>query len=207
MATIDLYIDIFEKKLVAGLTDPTARTLPRLTQGDSPTMRIWLLQPVAGSSLTTPYTYVLTSGVTLQAAVGARVGNATTYYTQQFTWTASTDVSNPYFTAALPMNTQAITTLLGANGSASAYFEVKMFVSGVPTTVFSDAVTIQAAVIKDGGTIAPPIGTPISAETASATFLGREVVGPITLVCSTDTTKKIQIYVSDDGAFHADPVT
>src|SRR5262245_52124200 len=126
MATIDLYVDTFNKKLVAGLLDSTSVQLPKFFQGDTPTLKVYLLSPVTGSSLTTPYEYIPYSGITLQAAIGTRVGNSTLYYTQQFTWTDSGDPDNPYFTADFPMNTAAITALLAGSGSVtSAFFEIK----------------------------------------------------------------------------------
>jgi hypothetical protein len=207
MATIDLYIDIREKKLVSGLLDATPKQLPKFVQGDNQSMRIWLLQPVSVSSFTTPYEYVPVAGVTIQAAIGTRVGNSTTYYTQQFSWTASADLASPYFDAIFPMNTAAITTLLGTGGeSTAAFFEVKMIVAAVPTTVYSEGCTIQAAVIKDGGISSPPLATPMTVEAAQASFLGYEITGPFTLICATDPTKKISVYVDTAGAFHADPI-
>lgn len=207
MATIDLYIDTFNKKLVAGLLDSTTVSLPKFIQGDTPTLKIWLLTPIASAALSTPYAYVPVSGVTIQAAIGTRVGNSTTYYTQQMTWTASTDLSDPHFTASFPMNTAAINTLLGATGvSTAAFFEVKMITSAVPTTIYSEGVTVQAAVIKDGGTTEPALGTPLSAEAATAAFLARTIRGAVTLE-SEDGTKSVSMYVGTDGTVHFDPLT
>ncbi len=159
----------------------------------------------AAGNVSTP-ARIAVSGVTLQVALGTRVGNETEYYTQQFTWAASADLANPYWYALFPMNTDAITALIGSSSDAFAWFEVKAIIDGLPTTLLSKQVTISAAVIKEGGLIVPPGLTPLAVETANAMFLSREITGPIVLINPT-TGGKIQLSVGDDGTFHADPLT
>lgn len=205
MATIDLFVDIFAKKLVASILSDTRRELHKFTQGDSPTLRIRFLQPTG--TFQNPYSYIATTGITAQAAIGTRIGNSTTYYTQQFTWTPSGDLADPYHEAVLPMNTAAITSLIGSAGSAtSAFFEIKMISGGVPTTVFSEQCTIMAAVIKDGGITVPASPTPLSAEVANVTYVGVEHVGDWILTSAVDPTKKGRIYWGDDNELHVEPI-
>ena len=52
---------------------------------------------LAGFSRISSYTPVATAGITLQAALGLKVGNSSTIYTQAFTWTAGGDLADPYF--------------------------------------------------------------------------------------------------------------
>ncbi len=205
MATIDLYIDTFAKRLVTSLTDTTPVRFPSLVQEDTPTLRIWLLQQVANSTIEDPYVFIPTAGVTLQLAIGTRLGSSSTLYTQQYTWTASGDTTNPYFEAQLPMNTAGITTLLGNQGTASAYLEVKM-TDTYATTILSEQVTVLAAVIKSGGITSPIPTTALSAEVAAATFVKVEHTGSITLICETDSTKKIKLYCGTDGELHEDTI-
>jgi len=207
MATIDLHIDIFAKRLVTSLTDTTPVRVPTFIQEDTPTLRIWLLQPVTGSTIESPYTYIPVEGVTIELAIGTRVGNSTLYYTQQFTWTPSVDISNPYFEALLPMNTAGITTLLGSSGSASAYLEIKMISGGYPTTVLSEQCTVVAAVIKDGGLEEPALATAMSVESALSTFVPVGNAKFAIWECETDPSVKVRQYLAADGTMHFDPIT
>ena len=130
---------------------------------------------LAGFSRVSDFTAIPVSGLTLEMALGRKVGNSSTLFTQQFTFTASDDLADPYFSADLPMNTAAIATLLGSSAQADAWFEVKLLDGGLPRTVLSRLVRVQAAVIKDGGLEEAALPTPISAETCQALFLQRTI--------------------------------
>lgn len=201
MAALNLYIDIDRGECVRSASDSSIAPLPQLTQGDSLQLRIWLL---AGFSRFVAYSKVPVSGITLQVAVGTRSGGATTYYTQQFTWTPSADLGQPYFTGTLPMNTAEITSLLGSSDKANAVLEAKMIVGGEPITVISRAVTINASVIKADTDVVPAPLTPLSAEAARAMFVQVSHVGPIDLMNANG--KGVRIYCDDDGAFRSDPI-
>jgi len=184
---------------VGGVSDSSVVDLPAFVQEDSLNLRITLL---AGFSRVSDYTPIPVAGITLEVALGAKIGNVSLLYTQQFTWVASDDLADPYFAATLPMNTQAIEDLLGSSASAQAWFEVKMLDGGLPRTVLSRRVTIQAAVIKDGGLEEAALPTPISAETSNALFLQRLIPcsagNPIILQNGGIT---MAVYVHTDGTF------
>lgn len=203
MASISLYIDIARNVLITGgpNLNPTPAVLPALVQGDVLNLQIYLVQPTGGIPA---YSIVNNAGLSLQVAIGDKVGNNTNYYATQFVWTA--DPTNSFFYAAISLNTAAITALLGANPTAASTFEVKYIAGGVPSTALEISVTINAAVIKAGGVGAPPAGlTAVSLEYCNATFLPRQVQGAIVLV-SPDGTKKVALYVDNDGAVHQDPL-
>ncbi len=202
MAEHTLYIDCDRATAVRSATDSTAKALPKFVQGDTLLLRVYLLQDYSRSS---EYTPVPTLDLTIQAALGIRVGNDTEYYTQQFTWTASADLADPYFEAEFPMSTAAITTLLASDESAYAYFEVKYIRAGLPTTVLSERVKVWAAVIKEGGLVEAAVPTPLSVEVANAMYLRRTITGAIRLV-SEDGTKQADLYIDNDSTLHCDPV-
>ncbi len=194
-----LFIDTDRSVPVGGVSDSSIVDLPAFVQEDSLNLRITLL---AGFSRVSNYTPIPVSGITLEVALGRKIGNESVLYTQQFTWTESDDLADPYFAATLPMNTGAIATLLGSGATAQAYFEVKLLDGGLPRTVLSRLVTIQAAVIKDGALEEAALPTPISAETCFATFLQR------TIPCSAGNPVILQnglvtmaVYVDTDGTF------
>ena len=195
-----LYIDIDAKALVGGRTSSRSISLPSFIQGDTGlTQRITFLNNYADGQ----YAIVPTAGKTVEAAIGRKVGNGTTYYTQQFTWTAGGELTDQYFEAQFPMNTPGITTLLGDAAMKSAFYEVKLIDGGLPGTVLSKAVRVEAAVIKEGGLVQPAVPTPISAETCQALFLQRLIIATEDnpLVLGHTNGKRTGLYLDTDGTF------
>jgi hypothetical protein len=204
VAVHHLFIDTDRGLPVMSATNSGIADLPLFVQQDTLNLRITLL---TGFSRIADYTVIPVADLTLHVALGRKIGNATTYYTQQFTWTPSEDLADPFWEAALPMNTAAIDTLLGSSASKStAYFEVRLIDGGLPRTVLSRAVTIHAAVIKDGGMSEPAEPTPLSVEAANVLFLKRDITGHIILRNEDDPTIAVDIYVDSDGTFHTDPL-
>lgn len=199
MSVKNIYIDMDRGEVVLGKSDSSIAPLPLFVQGDSLLIRIWLL---TGYSKFRAYSYVPVDGITIQAALGEKIGNDTVYHTQQFTWTPSTDLNNPYWEATFPMNTQELTDLIGSNSSASSWFEVKIIQDLVPFTVLSKHVTVQASVIKEGGTVAQVLENPLSVEAANAAFVKVVHTGSFDLMNANG--KGVRIYVDEDGAFRTD---
>ncbi len=203
MANFNLYVDCAGGGLVNGIADMTPAPMPALFQGDTLSLQIYPLARASSYPLGAPFTLVGTAGLSLQVAIGTKIGNAATYYTQQFTW--QTDANNTYFYANLPLNTAAITTLLGTSATASAWFAIALISSGTPTTILEIPVTINAATIQGGALVIPPGQTPVSAEYCKATFLTRNISGAI--IFSSPAGKKVALYASDDGTIHMDQIT
>jgi len=204
MAQFDLYIDTVSGELVTGPSNSTPALLPRLTQGDTISLRNYLLARTTTFPLSNPYSIINNAALSLKAALGPKNGTAgSTLYTQQFTW--SKDATNSYFFADFPLNTAAIATLLGSNPTATAWFEIEYTQGGFPTTVYQKEVTIHAEVIETGTITEPPGQTAISAEEAHATFLKRENTGFILL--NEVTGRRAFVYLADDDTLHCDPIT
>src|SRR2546430_13056264 len=131
----NIAIDVDVARLVVGRTNPRNTNLPLFVQGDTGmVLRIRLLKDLDGATNT--YTQIAVSGVTIQAAtLGRKIGSTVAYYTQQFTWSASTDLDDPYWYANFPLNTAAITLALGTASSIPAFFEVRMTDSDGTRTV------------------------------------------------------------------------
>lgn len=194
-----LFVDCDRSECVTSATDSTIVDPPVFTQGDILTLRITLL---TGFTRLTPYTPTPVAGLTLEVAIGVKVGNATLYYASQFTWTPSGDLAQPYFEGDLSLATTEITTLLGGNPTAKAFFEVKVIEGGEPWTVLQKQIDVNAAVIKDGGMSPTVSPTPLSAETANALYLQR------TIPCSASNPIILQngsvtmaLYLDTDGSF------
>ncbi len=196
---MNIYIDIDRNEVVLSPTSNSRAALPSFAQGDSMDMTIWLLDMYSNFA----YRLVPVAGITLQVALGDKAG---TYYTQQFSWTPSADLSQPNFSATFPMNTAAIDTLVDGKLRAAAYFEIKKVISSVPVTVFQRRVIIEAAVITPTSLTVPAGLTPLSAEAANAAYLGRTVTGEINIINGT-TGKGFRLYADEDGAPQMPPIT
>jgi hypothetical protein len=204
MAQFDLYIDTTSGDLVAGAANPAPASLPRLYQGDTISLRIYLLARTTTYPQVTPYSVINNSNLSLKVALGPKNGTpGSTLLTQQFTW--QKDAANQYFYADLPLNTAAINSAIGAAESATAWFEVEYTQNSYPTTVFQQSVTIHAEVIETGSVVTPPGETALSAEVANATFLKPENYG-FTLM-NPNTGQKVFVYLGNDGQVKFDPIT
>ena len=195
----DIFIDVARGAFVAGLDSVTLVAIPPLVRGTTPTLHVYLLAQTAGwPNATPPYTYIPVAGLTLEMAVG--ILGAGAYLANQFTWTASTDLADPYFSSTLSLNTTAIAAALGVARQITAVMQVDSMTTDdmVTTTVLLANVTIQNAIIVPGATLAAP--------DVSGTYLTRTIVGHLTLVNDTDPTKQVDLYVGSDGTLHEDPI-
>jgi len=204
MAQFDLYVDVLSGELVGGPANATPAALPRFVQGDTISLRIYLLQRTTTYPQGTLYSIISNANLSLKVALGPKTGTAgSTLYTQQFTW--DKDAGNQYFYADLPLNTAGIASLIGSAQSASAWFEIEYTQGGFPTTVLQKDVTIHAEVIETGTITVPAGQTALSVEEANATFLKPENLG-FTLT-NTTTGQKMAVYLGNDGALKAELIT
>lgn len=204
MAQFDLYVDTYAGTLVSGVANAAAAVLPRLTQGDTISLRIYLLSRTTTFPLNPPHAVVNNADLSLKVAIGPKNGtDGSTLYTQQFTW--AKDAANQYFFADLPLNTAGINTLIGALESASAWFEIEYTQNALPTTVYQAPVTIHAEVIETGSITVPPGETALSAEVANATFLKNRNSGFV--LFNPTTGAEAFVYLDDNGTLRADPIT
>ena len=206
MAAFDLYIDTNAGEVVTSQTNSAVVPLPTFIQGDTPTLNVWLLEKTSSFPNQPVYSVKNISALSLEVAIGEKIANSTTIYTQQLTFTK--DLNNTFFTGTLALNTDAITTVIGANPIyGNAYFEVKYLDgSGFPTTVLEKNITLNAAVLKGVTVTVPPGATALTAEYANAIFLKRLIVGAITIQ-NPNTGHKMSLYLGDDDTFHADPIS
>lgn len=204
MAQFDIYIDTVSGETVTGPSNPASAPLPRFTQGDTMSLRIYLLARTTTYPLSTPFNIINNAALSLKVAIGPKDGSAgSTLYTQQFTW--AKDASNQYFFADLALNTAAIATLLGSAAQVtSPWFEVEYTQNGFPTTVLSKQITLNAEVIETGTISAPAGQTAASVEYVNATFLKNENNGFV--LANPNTGQKRFVYLGDDGVVHFDPI-
>ena len=204
MAQFDIYVDTYSGDTVKGPSDAGSAQLPQFIQGDTISLRIYLLARTPTWPISSPYTVINISALSLKVGIGPKDGNAgSTLLTQQFTW--SKDPTNSYFFADLPLNTANIASAIGSGSSALTWFEIEYTQNGFPTTVLQRQISLQAEVIETGVVTVPPGATAITAEDVSATYLKKDNTG-FTLT-SPDGSKKAFVWLGNDGAFHCDPLT
>jgi hypothetical protein len=204
MAQFKLYIDTESGELVRGASSTTLANLPRFFQGDTISFRIYLLERTAsfpaGSS---PYSIINNADLSLRVGIGPKNGTAgSTLYTSQFTW--EKDPTNSFFFADLALNTSGINGLISGGESGTAWFEVEYIEDSLPTTVFQRQITIEAEVLESTALIVPPGETPLSAETANATYLQRDNNG--FYLSNATTGHKVFVYLDENDQVQFSPV-
>lgn len=196
MAVLDLYIDTARNLFVSGLTSPAIFDLPAFTQGDTVTMRIRCLAPTVNFPFSNPpFTALSTSGRTLQLAIGTQRGG--TILTQQYTWTASTNPGDPYFSADVPFNTANINAALISVNSIQSLMQINL-IEGTTRTVFFGAVNIQAAVIVPGALVVPAGQTPCSMEAVLA-LLQNIRTKSVTIISQPNGTHQEVLWLDDSA--------
>ena|ERR1043166_6765564 len=202
MANLDLYIDIAGLRAVLGFANSSPFELPDLVAGDSLNARIRLLERTAGWPSRDPFSFVPTTNLTLELAIGTALGD---YLATQFIWTPSTDLNDPYFEAVVPLNTSEIRDAVAASDPAEAKLHIRKVGADGKKTVLLQKVNIAGGIIDDSDLVNIGALTPLSLESAVEMFLGRVIKGPVTWVCDTDPTKRRDTFVAPDGTWHEDP--
>ena len=203
MAQFKLYIDTDSGELVANAASTKAGLMPRFTQGDTMSLRIYLLARSATWPDASPYDVVNNAALTLNVALGPKNGTSgSVLYTQQFTW--SKDGQNQYFYADFPLNTAGISSLINTAESAQAWFEVEYVQNGVPTTVLQKSVTVNGEVIETTSLTVPAGQEAATLAYVNATFLKADNNGFV--MTNPTTGGKVQVYLGDDGTVHFDPI-
>ncbi len=147
MATLPLFLDTVNRRLVASATSAAPFTLPTFTRGDALTLRVTLLTP--NETLVNPFALANVSNLTIRAGIGA-AGLASALLTLQISWLR--DNASSTFTGALPLNTPEIeAAFVASNGAAlKSLFEIEIDADGDKTTALQIGASIVEDVIKDG---------------------------------------------------------
>lgn len=203
-----LYVDTARRALV--VSDRSTQPAPRIgfTQGDTVTLVITLLEPNSSGGISSPYTKVSASGLTLRVGIGtitpATGSTAPSIYQNSFT----VDTTANTFTGTLYITPATVASLLGTNKTGEGDFEIEVSESGNYSTVFSGAVTLYGELIEAAGAEpSTPGDTYMTAAECLATFV-RKIGEPgagYTLT-SADGTKQCVVYLDNNGAVHQDVV-
>lgn len=206
MAQRDLYVDTDANQLVTSEANSSPAPFPPLIQGDTISLRIFLLARTKGFDFTPPiYTILDISNMSCRVGLGPKDGLAgSVLYTQQFTWLK--DSVNQCFYGDLPLNTTGIAQRIGSSENSDVWFEIEITQNGFPWTVLQRKIPVQAEVIESNAITTPPGLTALSAEEANAIFLKRRVSGVIYLEDINNPGQFIALY-NENGSFQASPVS
>ena len=200
MANLDLFIDIAALRAVQSFSDSNPVTFPSFVAWDTINARIRLMERTVSFPVN-PYSFIPTTGLTLQLAIGIDQGSP---LSTQYSWTPSGSLSDPYFEAVIPLNTSGITTAT-SDGPVDAKLHIRKVGADGNKTVLLAPIRLVPGIITDTSLeVAAPL-TPLSLETANAIYLQRIIKGPVTWVCETDDTKRRDTFVDADGNFREDP--
>lgn len=159
MATLPLFLDTVNRKLVASATSGTPFTLPPFVRGDALTLRITLLAPK--STIIDPFAVVDIAPLTITAGIGT-AGLVADILTMQIDWVR--DNAAGTFTGDFPLNTPEIeAAFVASNGAAlKRTFEIEIDTGGLKTTALQIPATVIEDVLKEG-LLPPSAYTPPSA--------------------------------------------
>lgn len=194
---LDLYIDLFQKRLVNGVTSQTNFQLPALFQGDTVPIKLAFLKPTG--ILTAPYSVESIANYGIRVAIGAAptgTPGGPTPLALQTVWTHAGDELSA--TGELSLSTAEVATHIGTASSKGAFFEVELSKDGKFDTVLQAGLTLKAEIIE-GNTIPPSVLN----QGASFNNLNGVPGGEIRLI-SPDGLKMIVLSCDNAGVFHAD---
>jgi hypothetical protein len=168
-ASLELFNDTWNVRLVRGVNNAEPVSLPSFFQGDTISIRYYPLLPLDQARAPFFEKIDLTS-LTLQLVIGPRAG-ADDIKAAQYTWTkqigADAQGKSGYLYADLDLNTSGLNTALATADTFSSFLEFKLSEGGKPyRTVFQGGITIFSTV-KDPT-------SPASVPTPAASYLTRD---------------------------------
>ena len=197
-ASIKLWCDILNRRLVKANNSITPFVLPAFSQGDVIPLRVYILEHDAENG-TNAFTYPDISSMTMKLAVYDDL-IATTPLVTQFSWSKQTTTTPHYFHASVDFNTAAVGTWLDAATTKDAYLELEITESSNIVKIYKSAVTIKAEMISTGSQSVAAGLTPLSREEAISLFAQKYMPAGETITFRTaDGTAFRTIGVRKDG--------
>jgi hypothetical protein len=194
---LPLYFETRSKKLVFSSTDATEVVLPEFHQEDTITLELYAQTRIAqwDGQL---FERILLSGFSGYVAVGS----ANNVLASQNSFTSTDDGYG--LIGNLNLNTAGINAL--ADG-ASSTFEIRLF-NGTSYYRGQYAVTIRKSVALAAAIVTVPGDTALGALEAQRTYVRRiGAAGEGQEFTSPDGTKKVYMYLDNDGTMRYEPIT
>lgn len=214
-SVLNLYNDIVNNRLVEGLNSRTSVALREFFQGETVSIRIFPVRPIAGAVVAPFYESVSVASMTYRLSIGPAAGSES-LKAYQDTWTAQTSADSSglsnYLYADLDLNTTELNTAIGSSSSYTAsLFELQFSDNASPYRVGYQAGFTLKAVVRDvsgAATLPTPATSYPDWNQANSAFVKRNgEAGEAYILVSQDGTKRIRVSCGDDGSLHADPVT
>lgn len=214
-SVLNLFNDIVNNRLVEGLNSRTSVALREFYQGETVSIRIFPVRPIAGAVVAPFYESVSVASMSYRLSIGPAAGSEA-LKAYQDTWTAQTSADSAglsnYLYADLNLNTTELNNAIGSDSVyTSSLFELQFSDNSAPYRVGYQGAFVMRAVVRDvSGAASLP--TPASAypdwNQANASFVKRTgSAGEAFELVSQDGTSRGRIYWGNDGSLHADPVT
>lgn len=206
---VQLYLNVFTKTLVSVNGSPTS--IPSLFYGDMPTFAIYPVVP-AGNNASQGYAPFDMNGYTMNLTM-ADAPNAQTPPTPFASFDGLAWVKPPtgfyYFTGTVDMTQAAVGTFIGNAQGKQAYINLDVFDSNLKRTTllqttFQLNASIDTVAVQPGGN---PIQYATLAQIRQLFVPKLGAPGEYFILQSEDATKKIQVYLGDDGALKTPAIT
>jgi len=196
---LNLYVDIQARRLVKSSVSTAQASSPVFRQGESPTLRVYFLDP-DGGTVSAPYPTAYKPaglGVKVGLCAGTPTGGTDTLVAFQDTFTQTGN----YFTASLNCNTSEMAVALASAAQLAGRIEIEVTPSGEsPIKLVQDLCLLQAAVIDDAGVIPTPRSEYPTRGEANATYTKRiGLAGESIILVSPDGTKAVELVCTDAG--------
>ena len=214
-SVLNLYNDIVNNRLVEGLNSRTSIALREFFQGETVSIRIFPVRPIAGAVVAPFYESVSVAAMDYRLSIGPAAG-AESLKAYQDTWSVQTSADSAglsnYLYADLDLNTTELNTAIGSDSTyTSSLFELQFSDNSAPYRVgYQGPFTLRAVVRDVSGAASLP--TPATSypdwNQANSAFVRKQgEAGEAFELVSQDGTKRIRIYCDDTtGSLSVSPV-
>ena len=152
-SVLNLYNDIVNNRLVEGLNSRASIALREFFQGETVSIRIFPVRPIAGAVVAPFYESVSVAAMSYRLSIGPAAG-AESIKAYQDTWTAQTSADSAglsnYLYADLNLNTTELNTAIGSDPTyTSSLFELQFSDNSAPYRIGYQGAFILRAVVRD----------------------------------------------------------
>lgn len=152
-SVLNLYNDIVNNRLVEGLNSRASVSLREFFQGETVSIRIFPVRPIAGAVVAPFFESVTVSAMSYRLSIGPAAG-AESLKAYQDTWTAQTSADSAglsnYLYADLDLNTTELNTAIGSDSTYTAsLFELQFSDNSAPYRIGYQGPFTLRSVVRD----------------------------------------------------------
>ena len=198
VVNLTLYVNVTKGLLQASSTNGTRVDSPTFTVGDTYSVKVMLLEQ-QGDGPASVFTVITPTSLGLKVGIGPLGGTPDVLQTS---WTAS----GSFLTGTLDCSTSDFNTAV--NASETLHFEIEASESGQYSTVYQVQATYRKQVVPTSATTPTPAESFRTKADSDNTYVKKVgLAGESITLTSADGTRRVVLWVDNDGGFHADTAT